>query len=220
MAFGLVGIGAGLRRGLLTSLRTIYVLSQKPWLPRPARSMLLSVVAVALILRCTRLATAKHAAIAAAIVATATASGIPFTATLATCFAVVCILVHIHPEDGLGHRVGAKGFDGERVENSLEALRHLAARDAAGDFAFSHFPFIEFDVQETKDGQLVLFHDAQLGRAIPDTGPNVTALQALRNQGIDVETVTVQELTAAQLATLHLGGNPGVYVPTLKQFLE
>lgn len=83
------------------------------------------------------------------------------------------------------------------------------------------FPYIEFDVQETADGQLVLFHDLTLSRAFPRIGPNLEPITALETtSGPPFQLTTVQDLTLAQLQSLHLGGREGLRVPTLRRFLE
>jgi len=144
--------------------------------------------------------------------------GLPLSAIGFILFLAVVGLVYFHPEDGMGHRVGYEGFSGPHCENTIEALKDVAAKDARGDFSSRHFPFIEFDVQETKDSTLVVFHDRGLSRAFPVIGPNV---EAFKVAGVDPEAAaTVQELTATQLTSLHLGGREGVHVPSLKEFLE
>jgi len=163
-------------------------------------------------------------------------------------------LVHTHPDDGIGHRVGFEGYTGTQMENTTHAVRALAAADAAGEYFRDgipavHFPFIEFDVRETKDGELVLFHDLGLKMAFPldeelveeennygngggggggggDQGSknivniNHKPLRDLAEQGIDWHTASIEDLTLEQLRTLHLGGREGHHLPTLKEFLE
>lgn len=48
--------------------------------------------------------------------------------------------------------------------------------------------------QETKDGRLVILHDAALHRGFPPTGPNLPAIQLLQEQGISYDTATIQVL--------------------------
>lgn len=48
--------------------------------------------------------------------------------------------------------------------------------------------------QETKDGRLVVLHDAALHRGFPPTGPNIPAIQLLQEQGIAYDTATIQVL--------------------------
>jgi hypothetical protein len=54
-------------------------------------------------------------------------------------------------------------------------------------------------VQETRDGELVVFHDANLLRAFPLAGPNVPAFEQLASQGIQRDKASPQ--VCALLAT-------------------
>ena len=74
--------------------------------------------------------------------------------------------------------------------------------------------------QETKDGEIVVFHDDTLARAVSDAGLNAAPAAALQEAGLDYRTATIQQLTYAQLRAFHLGGQPGVHIPTLRDFLR
>jgi hypothetical protein len=138
-----------------------------------------------------------------------------------TLVAITFGLVWVHPDDGVGHRVGSKGFDNKNVENTIEALHALTKADKEGVYNGHDMPFIEFDVQETKDNVLVLFHDGTVAAAFPATPTNGVALAALRDQGfVDLKKVEVKDLSLAQLQSLNLAGREGIQVPTFKQFLE
>jgi hypothetical protein len=187
------------------------------------RTLCLTIVMSALCLRAVRVwpRTGVFLIAAAAVAAAAELGPVPAAAIfLGGGFLVFTALIHTH-SDGVGHRVGAHGYTAAAPENSIEALRILAVADGLRAFDAEHFPYIEFDVQETADGELVLFHDPLVAAAFPDGGPNVEAWAALREAGLKRITATVQDLTAAQLGTqLHLGGCTGAHVPTLRQFLE
>lgn len=58
-----------------------------------------------------------------------------------------------------------------------------------------------------------------LQRAFPHIDANCAAWTTLQAQGIHPTHATVQDLTLAQLQSLHLGGRPGVHVPTLAGFM-
>ena len=75
-------------------------------------------------------------------------------------------------------------------------------------------------VQETKDGEIVVFHDDTLARAVEGAGLNAAPAAALAEAGLDFRTATIQQLTYAQLRSFHLGGHPGVHIPSLRQFLR
>lgn len=90
-----------------------------------------------------------------------------------------------------------RGSSAAAPENTLEALQQ--AIDDMADFA-------EIDVQETKDGVVILMHDASLKRT---TGKKAKVI----------------DLTYAQIVELDAGGwfgadYAGVHVPTLREALE
>lgn len=89
--------------------------------------------------------------------------------------------INLQAGDGIGHRAGWEGFEGmfvcfcwyrfcspfifplvctgEYCENTIEGMRALVALDN-GEGVTEHFPFLEFDVQETQDGQVWLLLDS------------------------------------------------------------
>lgn len=75
--------------------------------------------------------------------------------------------------------------------------------------------------QETKDGEIVVFHDDTLARAVDGAGLNAAPAAALLAEaGLDFRTATIQQMTHAQLRSFHLGGHPGVHIPSLRDFLR
>ncbi|KAL4420264.1 hypothetical protein ABPG77_003443 [Micractinium sp. CCAP 211/92] len=130
--------------------------------------------------------------------------------------------VAILPDDETGHRAGAEGFGGKLCENTVEAAVALLRREAA-EGPLPHFPYLEFDVQETADGELAVFHDALLTRAFPTPSGSHNAAAAAQLEeatGVPFHLLTLRDLTFAQLQSLELGGQPGLKVPSLQQFLE
>lgn len=138
------------------------------------------------------------------------------------CAVALILSVAILPDDETGHRAGAEGFGGELCENTVEAAAALLRREAAKG-PLPHFPYLEFDVQETADGELAVFHDSLLNRAFPTPAVSHNAAAAAQLEaatGIPFRLLTVQDLTLAQLQSLHLGGRAGLKVPSLQQFLD
>ena len=88
--------------------------------------------------------------------------------------------------------VGHRGNPSEAPENTLASF---AAAKACGA------PAIELDVRVTRDGQLVVHHDAQLGRVFGGEG-------------------LVEELTLAQLRGMACHAKPGERIPTLTEVLS
>jgi hypothetical protein len=215
---------------LYRALRPVYaVATGAAPAPHPlVRSLAAAAIAGVLLARSARLLAlrlpparfaAGAAAAAGALAALGPARGA--AALLALAAAALVRVAHRHPADGPGHRVGAHGFAGPGPpENSIAALEALAAADAAGAYAGAHFPFVEIDVQETRDGHVVLFHDAALSAAaFPEGGANLKPLAALRARGLDPHAARVADVDLAELQALALGGQAGAAAPTLAEFL-
>ncbi|MDR0960386.1 MAG: glycerophosphodiester phosphodiesterase [Propionibacteriaceae bacterium] len=94
------------------------------------------------------------------------------------------------PFIALAHRGGGEYAPNTGIENTLQAFRN------AVDLGFTH---IETDVQATRDGVLVCFHDPTLERVAGEPG-------------------TVGERTAAELATIRVNGTEPI--PTLDDVFE
>ncbi|KAI7840030.1 hypothetical protein COHA_006236 [Chlorella ohadii] len=123
-------------------------------------------------------------------------------------------------DDSTGHRGGAEGFKDDCCENTVEAVAALLQREREQG-PLPHFPYLEFDVQETADGELVVYHDSLLTRGFPRDGINAAAVARLEQEtGIAFGLLTVADCRLAQLQALHVGGRPGVCIPTLKQLLD
>ncbi|PSC70906.1 glycerophosphodiester phosphodiesterase [Micractinium conductrix] len=158
-------------------------------------------------------------AVASAEAALLTAPLLLLAAAVAGSAALVAAVAAL-PDDDTGHRGGAEGYDGPHCENTVEAALALLEREAR-EGPLPRFPYLEFDVQETADGELVVFHDSLLTRAFPAGSANAAAIEQLEaGTGAPFSLLTVQDLTAAQLQSLALGGRAGVHVPTLQQFLD
>lgn len=223
------GLGLEIRKAmrwlfqsLMAFLRRVYAIAVTPSRPWIVRTLCMTFVAVFLCLRCAALMQGilKRKLLLVLLVAAWITVGV---ANLAVASLIALFVgVAIHPEDGIGHRVGAEGYDGEHFENTIDALRNLACRDSSGEFddPGTSFPFYECDVQETKDRHLVVFHDPNLARAFPNVGPNIKAFSRLRSEGIEPSTCSIADLTFSQLSLLHLGGRDGQHVPSLKEFLR
>jgi glycerophosphoryl diester phosphodiesterase len=123
----------------------------------------------------------------------------------------------------LGHRAGGgKGEYFENLpENSLIALQSSLEQIQY----YKDFLYLEFDVQETKDGVLVIFHDKYIRRMI-SYKQNKVELDKIYKE-IDASfikrkfnRVKISELTYEQVSRLHLTDHPDQRVPTLREYLE
>ncbi|WP_164848369.1 glycerophosphodiester phosphodiesterase family protein [Halobacteriovorax sp. HLS] len=123
----------------------------------------------------------------------------------------------------LGHRAG--GGKGEYFdylpENSIAALQ--ASLSTIQDR--SDFLYLEFDIQETKDGEIVIFHDKYIKRMI-SYKQNKQELDIIYNEiGASsfqrrFNNIRIAELTFEQLRRLRLTNHPDQQVPTLDEYLE
>jgi|GEM_PF-3296805 len=132
----------------------------------------------------------------------------------------------------IGHRVGAgKGeYHSNLPENSLVALHELLqGKTYNGGPAQFHpkMDYLEFDIQETADGKLVLFHDKTLARMLPMDGKNSAAydhiMQKLKERHMAPKSASdleVRHLTLEQLKTLVLAQSDHETVPTLEEFFD
>ncbi|KAL0045049.1 hypothetical protein WJX82_006407 [Trebouxia sp. C0006] len=171
-----------------------------------------------------------------------------FTASALVIFALILTLAKqlaSTPEVNAGHRAGGKGFAGEHIENTLEALTALIQGDNSTPGGLTTLAYVEFDVHETADKELVVLHD--LHSVLAASAPyqiNQGIMQELAGAGLHLEapatsstaklkqkaqaagrglygdTAGLQSLTAAQLKRVHISGRQGVHVPTLKEFLR
>lgn len=123
----------------------------------------------------------------------------------------------------LGHRAG--GGKGEYFdylpENSLVALE--ASLSTIQDR--SDFLYLEFDIQETRDGRIVIFHDKYIKRMI-SYKQNKRELDRIYDE-IGASTfqrrfnnIKISQLTYEQISRLRLTNHPNELVPTLDEYLE
>lgn len=134
---------------------------------------------------------------------------------LMSCFSVL--------SKNLGHRAGGgKGeYYSHLPENSLSALEaSLLELQYEKDFLY-----LEFDIQETIDGKVVIFHDKYIRRMI-SYEQNKEELDQIYKE-IDASylkrkfnRIKINELTYDQLMRLHLTDHPSEKVPTLQEFIS
>ena len=121
----------------------------------------------------------------------------------------------------------------ELPENSLALLNHIEIQQK-----HPNFKYLEFDIRETKDKKLVIFHDSMIRRMLPNKGYNKQRYKELRSQfskdkknklgKIPFSLWRVSDLTLVQLQTLTLNGKYPTsdtekvlfQVPTLKEYIK
>ena len=137
--------------------------------------------------------------------------GLTFVLLVAFCLLVIWFyrpgLLLLAPNHG--HRLGGDILN-TYPENTLEVFR-LAIDEIESN---RQYQYSECDLRETKDHQIVIFHDADLSRLVPDTPENRSALGV---EEID-DSISIEDLTLQQVQNLRLGG--GCQIPTLEQFFD
>lgn len=129
----------------------------------------------------------------------------------------------------LGHRAGSSSFKG-LPDNSLIALEaSLKGTHGMGPIQKEKkFYYLEFDVRETKDKSIVVFHDNYISKMIPNQGANKAAIREIllelnrENKSFrkSYGDLRIKDLTIAQIKTLRLKGQFDQQVPTLDEFFR
>ncbi len=121
-----------------------------------------------------------------------------------------------------GHR-GGGDIHTHLPENSLIVLEESLMGENAIQF-HENFEYLEFDVQETKDHELVVFHDKKLKRMIPYSGENKVVydelLESNHAKRASYKRLKIKDLTLEELRRFHLKGHPDQKIPTLEEYLN
>jgi len=121
-------------------------------------------------------------------------------------------------QDNPGHRAGAEGYHEKVVENTVEALDQFCQRQRT-----SKAPcYIEVDIQETKDGALVLYHDVESGlnRGFPPRDVNRDVIREVEGRGVPWSRARIRDLTLEEVLSMKLGARSTATAPTLDVFLD
>ena len=109
-----------------------------------------------------------------------------------------------------GHRLGGDVIT-DHPENTLEIFREtILGKKLESD---DEYLYSECDLRETRDHEIVIFHDWDLSRLVPDTPEN----RAVIGTNEKFEKQTIHELTLEQVKKLRLSG--GEQIPTLEELL-
>jgi glycerophosphoryl diester phosphodiesterase len=146
---------------------------------------------------------------------------------------LLSLLTSISCASNIGHRVGAghRGYYKALPENSIVALKaaligfdHYAPLQDRSDFIY-----VEFDLQETADGEIVLFHDKGFKRMLPNNSINRDAIELILSEPATIKrmkgknnykNLQIKHLTLKQIQTLILAQTTTERVPTLQYFLQ
>ena len=110
----------------------------------------------------------------------------------------------------LGHRLGGDIY---KPENTLfsykKALKKLQDKKS--------FHYVEFDIRESKDGKLVVFHDSKIERIVPKTKHNLLVLSSVLKKK-KFNKIKIKDLPLKIISKLQL--EKKAHIPTLKDVLE
>jgi hypothetical protein len=111
----------------------------------------------------------------------------------------------------LGHRMGGDVYTPENTLYCYEkALKHLQDNP--------DFLYVELDIQETKDGKIVVFHDTDsIKRLVPKSSHNRTILKSTLRKS-EFDKIRISDLTLSQITKLSLAKN--ACIPTLENVLQ
>ena len=134
-------------------------------------------------------------------------------------------------ENNWGHRGGkSKKYFKDLPENSLILLEHALKGGPYGRSTQHHlnFKYLEFDVRETLDGHLVIFHDKYLARMVPNRTENNKVYQRLLSNTQFIERTgyrkykdfQISDLTLEEIKRFHLRNSPDQSIPTLEEYLS
>ncbi|BBM88057.1 glycerophosphodiester phosphodiesterase family protein [Candidatus Uabimicrobium amorphum] len=129
-----------------------------------------------------------------------------------------------------GHRAGVDHYT-NLPENSLYILEKSLNTIQDNE----NFVYLEFDIQETFDGKIVVFHDKKLKRMLPNAGDNreifsvlyqkqkfIERMKQLYGKTPKAHDLKIADLTLSELKTLYLNGNKDNLqqrIPELSEFL-
>jgi len=123
---------------------------------------------------------------------------------------LIILLSILANAENLGHRLGGDVY---KYENTLvcykKALKNLQQK--------KNFKYVEFDIRETKDHELVVFHDSKIERVIPKNKHNIKILTRVLKKN-KFEKIRIKDLTLKELRALSIAKD--VHVPTLGDILE
>lgn len=105
-----------------------------------------------------------------------------------------------------GHRLGGDIYP---PGNTLYAYQKLLANNQCD----TSFYYAECDIRETKDGEIVVFHDATLQRVVPAIDYNREILK-----GISFDSAKIIDLSFETIQKLELEN--GAHIPSLKEVLD
>jgi len=119
--------------------------------------------------------------------------------------------INILQAENLGHRLGGDIFKPGDTIYSYEKLINKFNKS-------SRIKLIEFDIQETKDKHLVVFHDInKIYRVVPKSEHNLRVLKKILSSK-KFKDITIHDISLSQIKNLRLEHN--ATIPTLSEVLQ
>jgi glycerophosphoryl diester phosphodiesterase len=168
------------------------------------------------------------------------------TLHLITIASVLLLLSNSLCASNIGHRASGGESDGlpHLPENSLIALQTALTGENGGEaLQFrENFDYLEFDIRETFDGELVVFHDRDIKRMVDYQGTNQAVIDEIladqefqqRKKGkscipiikicfkrnVSYKNLRIEDLTLEEIKRLRLKGEHNQEIPTFQEFLD
>ena len=92
----------------------------------------------------------------------------------------------------IGHRLGGDIYT---PENTLFSYKKLQKH-------MNKVIFVEFDVRETKDHELIVFHDSRINRLVPETNNNQKIVKHKNFKDIEIKNLTLEQISKLLLERL------------------
>ncbi|CAA6813215.1 MAG: Unknown protein [uncultured Sulfurovum sp.] len=121
----------------------------------------------------------------------------------------VILFTKLHAEN-LGHRLGGDVYGAENtIQTYKKAIKYLQKKKL--------FKYVELDIQETKDSQIVLFHDRTIKKLVPKSKHNLKVLNKILKKK-KFHKIEIKDLTLKETSQLILEQDSKI--PTLKEVLD
>jgi len=125
-------------------------------------------------------------------------------------YLLIVIMMGIIEAKNLGHRLGGDIYKPENTLYSYKkAITNLYKKE--------EFKNIEFDIRESKDGEIIVFHDSKIERIVPSSKHNLNVLKRVLKKK-KFNDIRIKDLTAKEISKLLLKYNSTI--PTLKDILD
>ena len=125
-------------------------------------------------------------------------------------FSFLFLFSLVYANNNLGHRLGGDIYKPENTLYSYEKALSLLQNK-------KNFFHIEFDIRESKDGELIVFHDQKISRVVPDTKHNRNVLKTILKKK-SFNQIYIKDLKAKTITRLLLKNNASI--PTLEDVLQ